>query len=205
MFSGAPKGLHMAGTAPPPDKVKFVSSEPTTAQREKEKDFIKRYGGMLNQYNQRLARITQKYYAKNPAVRDVDKAFASMPRYMALKRQCDKDGDPFQFVRGAIALPEVRSEISRRMTDPAVWSAAIGMMLETLKDQPAPKPIYEAAKNFILYDPQMAKVEPELTADVTKNMSTAAGAIPVGADMTPVTNLMHDVAPAQSAGLGESH
>jgi hypothetical protein len=200
MFSGAPKGLHMAGTPVPAEKVKFVSSEPTAAQRAKEKDFLKKYGGMLVQYHGQLAHTCQGYFAKYPVVRDIDKAFAAMPGYMAVKRQYDKDGNPFDFARGAIALPEVRAEIGRQMANPKAWSAAISMMLDTLKNQPAPKPIYAAAQDFLMYDPQMAKVTPEIQGDVNKNMSTAMGAIPIGADMTPLNNVLHDVAPPAPAG-----
>lgn len=198
MIKGA-DGIRLSAAAGAADKSK--PPEPAPEQRKKELEFLQRYGGVLAQYHGRLARITDKFYKKDPVVRDVDRAFSNMPRYMAIKARYEKDGDPFQFARDVIALPEVRDEIAKRMTDVNVWKAAISMMTETLRTQPAPQPVYDAAKNFMLFDPSMSKYISDFATEAQKNIPAAVGALPSGSDLDALNKVLRDVAPQAAAGM----
>ncbi len=165
------------------------------AQRAHELDFLAKHGRELAAYHANLNKIAMKYFNSNPVVRDVDKAFAGMSNYMAVKKRYDKGGDPFQFARDAIALPEVRAEIAKRMTDPAVWGAALGMITEALK-QPPPAALYKEAQNFMTADDKVADYVVGFTGDVAKNVPALIKGIPPGADLSGMKKIITDVAPS---------
>lgn len=163
-------------------------------QRREEAEFLARHGEELRRYEGRLGRITTRYYRENPAVRAVDADFARMERYMAIKRRYERDGDPFNFVRDSIALPEVRAEVARKMADVEVWKAAFHMMNDALKDPPPPA-IYQQTQKFMLADPVMGDYVKEMTQTVTKNADVMVQGIPPGMDMTPIQKVVKDVSP----------
>lgn len=187
-----------AGSAPPRATAPAASAsgaEPApTAARAREKAYLAAHGKEIAAYHAKLDAIAMKFYKTHPVVRDVDRAFAGMSRYMAVKRQFDKDRDPYKFAREAIALPEVRSEIARRAADPAVWNAAISMMLQALKNPP-PASLYGEAKNFMTGDEKVAGYVTEFTGVVTSNVGALVKGIPRDADVRPLEKLARDVAP----------
>jgi hypothetical protein len=162
--------------------------------RRAEAAFLARHGAELANYERRLGRITSRYYKDYPVVRQVDKDFARMPRYMAVKDQYARSGDPFTFVRDAIALPEVRNEIAQKMADPAAWVAAIGMVSAALKDPPPPA-VYQAAQQFMTGDPAMTAYMSDFTQIATKNAPIIAQSIPPGTDLSALSKLANDVSP----------
>lgn len=181
-----------------PAASKFVKNGPSEEQLKKEHDFMARYGRIVGAYTARLGAIGARHYRSSPVVRDVDHAFGAMPRYMAVRARYMKNPDPFAFARDALALPEVRGEIAKRLADPRVWRESVLMILEALRDPP-PAPLYQAAKDFVTKDPTMVDYLPQFTGQVTANVGTAMQGIPKEADLGPLQRVMHDVAPTAPA------
>lgn len=166
-------------------------------KKEDEKKFLAQHAAELTAYRARLQRITDRYYKESPVVRDVDRAFGQMSRYMAIKRRYEQDRDPFQFTRDAVALPEVRAEIRRRLADPEVWKASLGMISDALKDPPPPA-VYKGVQGFVLKDPSVsAYIGGELAQDVTKNLNAATITAAIGpeTDLAPITKMVQDMDP----------
>lgn len=195
--TGAAPGTFTPGANQPAGDPGMSTSE--AKERARQKEFLAKHGAEISNYqNKVLGKITQKYYQNNPVVRDVDKAFGAMPRYMAIKNRYAKEKDPFAFARDAIALPEVRAEIAKRMADPAVWKAAIGMINEALRNPP-PKAIYDEAKHFMQKSDDIADyVANEAMGNARKNMDAITGAMGPETDMTGLQKLASDISP----GLG---
>ncbi|MCX5788236.1 MAG: hypothetical protein NTX64_06990 [Elusimicrobia bacterium] len=127
----------------------------------------------------KLGLITRPYRLRNPVVREVSWAFGRLPRYMEVKDQFERDGDPFKFARGAIALPEVRAEISRRLSDPRAWMAALGMIHDAMMDPP-PKEIYNAALRF-MGTPEVHDQGADISSLIPLIRDIAPAALPAGA------------------------
>lgn len=168
-----------------------------------EQAFLAQHGAEVRRYENRvLAPITSRYYRQYAVVRQVDHDFGAMPRYMQVKQQYDHDGNPFEFARNALALPEVRAEIAQRMTDPQVWKVAFGMINEALNSPPPPA-VYDAAKTFMTQEPQVADyMSHEFMQNAMKNQGALIQSIGPDTDMSNITKLAHDVAPAQMGALG---
>jgi len=176
------------------------SEGPMTPQRAKEKQFLSSHGAELDRYGSKLNRITTRYYRSDPVVREVDRSFGQLPRYMAVKHRYERDHDPFQFVRDSVALPEVRSEISKHMRNPRVWKASLGMIFDALRDPPPPA-IYNAAKELVTKDGQVSDYMNGFTTDVFTNMPTNADVLPPNADMGLLWNVVKDIRP-EAAAMG---
>jgi hypothetical protein len=170
----------------------------SAADRRNAAAFLMRHGDELVRYHQRLGTIAVRYYKNSPAVRRVDHDFTRMPRYMEVKRQYEQNGNPFEFVRGAISLPEVRTEISQRMSDPGAWAAAISMVNDALK-YPPPPALYKEAQQFMTQDPGMSGYLPEFTKNVTQNMPIMAQSIPPGTNVVALQKVVGDVSPGSAS------
>jgi hypothetical protein len=169
---------------------------PSDADRAREKEFLAKHGAELKAYEGRVLNpIAQRWFRKNATVRRVDAEFAKLPRYMALKRQVDKDHDPYAFARGAIALPEVRKEIAKCLADPEVWKAAFGMINEALKNPP-PKDIYDEAKHFMTHETGVTDyMANEFVPAAQKNQSAIMGALGPDTDISGLQKLAQDIGP----------
>ncbi|MDE2038573.1 MAG: hypothetical protein KGO96_03540 [Elusimicrobia bacterium] len=167
--------------------------------RVEEQAFLARHGAELAAYETKLGRITDRYYRQYPVVRQVNQEFGAMPRYMAIKRRFDRDGDPFQFARDAIALPEVRAEISRRMADPQAWRAALGMIFDALREAPPPAVIYKEAQHFMTQDPGVQQYLGQVSGDIQKNIPNALAGMPPGADVSRLAAMAQSLAPSASS------
>ena len=169
---------------------------PSAADRAREKEFLAKHGAELKAYEGRVLNpIAQKWFRNNATVRRVDAEFARLPRYMALKRQVDKDHDPYAFARGAIALPEVRAEITKCLSDPEVWKAAFGMINEALKSPP-PKAIYDEAKRFMQHTEGVTDyMANEFVPAAQKNQSAIMGALGPETDISGLQRLAQDIGP----------
>ena len=185
-----------ASTAPA--RASGIDAPLSSDERQHEKEFLAAHGAELARYHEKLRRITNRYYKKYPVVRDVDKTFAGMSRYMELKRRYDRDGAPLEFLHGAIALPEVRAEISRRLTDLQAWKASLGMISDSLKDPPPPV-IYQEASRFMA-NPEITNYVSQFSGEVTKNLPTAAAAMTPDMNMTPILKVVQDVSPQSIPG-----
>lgn len=190
----APAGTAAPRPGTPASASPAPAAAPETAQRQREKAWLAAHGKEVEAYHAKLDKIAMQFYKTHPVVRDVDRAFAGMSRYMAVKQQFDKDRDPYAFARGALALPEVRAEIARRVADPAVWGAAIGMMTTALKNPPPPS-LYNEAKNFMTGDQKVAGYITEFTGVAANNVGAIVKGIPPGTDTSGLEKLAHDVAP----------
>jgi hypothetical protein len=171
----------------------------SAGERRREAEFLARHGGEVLRYQLRLSRITSRYFQASPAVRRVDHDFTRMSRYMAVRNRYIQNGDPFEFVRDSLALPEVRAEIAQRMTEPSVWAAAIGMVNDALKDPPPPA-VYKQAQQFMTQDPVMTGYLPEFTQNLTKDMPIMAQSIPPGTDVNALKKVAGDVSPSSVSG-----
>ena len=163
-----------------------------------EKEFLRVHGAEIRAYHAKMGRIARLYYARHRVVRDVDRAFGRLPRYMAVKHAYQRDDNPFKFARDAIALPEVRGEIKRWLGNPQAWLAALGMINQTLRDPP-PQDVYRAAQEF-MDAPDMADYLKEFTADASKHSDAMRKAVAQGADTSSLNQLMRDLAPGAVPG-----
>lgn len=182
-------------------------------ERAHEREVIRKYDGMIRDEQAKLNVITRRYYKKEPIVREVDKAFGSLPRYMAVKARYEQDRDAYAFARGAIALPEVRKTIYKYALNANVWRVTVGMMLEGMKQKPE-KPVYDEMKRFFTEDKQMAVFVTDLSGYLIPRMgSLLPQAIKPGQDMRPLQELAKDLnvngagapsVPAQTGGRGHT-
>lgn len=155
-----------------------ASSPAPLAGRERESAFLARHGAALKQYHARMAGIALRYRKTHKVVAEVDMAFAAMPRYMEVKKRFDRQRDPYAFARDALALPEVRAEVSKRLKEPAVWSAALGMVTATLKEAPPPKAFYDEALSFLTGDPAVSEHVERFTQEAASQAPAMASALP---------------------------
>lgn len=146
--------------------------------RAREQAFLARHGAALERYHARMADIALRYRKTHKVVAEVDMAFAAMPRYMEVKKRFDRERDPFAFARDALALPEVRAEVSKRLKEPAVWSAALGMITATLKQAPPPKEFYDEALSFLTGDPAVSEHVERFTQEAAAQAPAMASALP---------------------------
>lgn len=154
------------------------AAAPRPEGREREQAFLARHGAALKTYHARMAGIALRYRKTHKVVAEVDMAFAAMPRYMEVKKRFDRQRDPYAFARDALALPEVRAEVSKRLKDPAVWSAALGMITATLKEAPPPKAFYDEALSFMSGDAAVAEHVSRFTEEAAKQAPAMAAALP---------------------------
>jgi hypothetical protein len=181
----AAAGARRAGSAAP-------EKATLEANRLREKEFLAQHGAELMHYELGLGRVTGRYYQTSPVVRSVDAAFGRMDRYMAVKRKYEEDGNPYEFARASIALPEVRAEISRRLADPEVWKVSVMMISDALNNPPPPA-VYKEARDFLLEDPQMSDYLKQFTDEAGRNLPPNLAVAPPVRNMGPITKLMQDV------------
>jgi hypothetical protein len=172
-----PSASQAEGGARAPAAAADAAPEPLEG-RERERAFLARHGAALKRYHARMAGIALRYRKTHKAVAEVDMAFAAMPRYMEVKKRFDRERDPFAFARDALALPEVRAEVSKRLKEPAVWSAALGMITATLKEAPPPKEFYDEALSFMTGDPDVSGHVERFTSEAASQAPAMASALP---------------------------
>lgn len=182
--------------APAPAAPRAASSP--ADNRAHEARFLAEHRAELKAYHARMTDIALRWRKSHKVVADVDMAFAAMPRYMEVKKRFDRSGDPFSFARDALALPEVRAEVSKRLAEPAVWAAALGMVNETLKSAPPPKALYAEALDFLGREPEVAKHVEGFTDQATKQAPLIAQALPKDADLGALQRLVSDAGAATS-------
>ena len=178
---------------------KYVSSYDQKEEAKKkrsrleEKAFIKKHDKAIQKELARYGIITRRYRKKYPIVREVDRAFGKMPRYMAVRAQYAKDHDAFAFMRNAIKLPEVRKTIRKYALKSETWRAAIGMANEALKKKP-PQPIYDEAVQFMTKDDTMTSWVTDTTTFLGPRVGQlAADGIPPGTDMSALKSVGRDI------------
>lgn len=175
-------------------------NQPTRKERGPHK-----FNGMIEAELQRLTKITRRYYKNEPAVREVDKAFGSLPRYMSVKKRYQQDHDAYAFAHDTMALPEVRKTIHKYALDPNIWRVTMGMMQEGLKEKP-PKPLYDEMKRFFTQDKEVLEFATELSGSILPNIGKLMPqALKSGQDLKPLQDLAKDLnlgAPP-AAGSGE--
>lgn len=171
------------------------------SRRDEEREFLKRYGRALRDYQQRLTRITDRYYEQSAAVREVDREFGKLDRYMSVKRRYERDGDAFQFAREAISLPEVRGLIKKYVSNAEVWKAAIAMASEALKDAPPPTPILNEMKRFMAGDQTMSSFVEDFAKDANNNVGLIVQTATSGADLRPILSMAQQLSPGALKGL----
>ena len=186
-------GSGLAGLVPE-DKAMY-GGEPKSAdaaQRETELAFMRKYDPIIQGELKRLRGIGQKYYREYPIVKEVDRAFAKLPHYMALKRQYAKDRDFYKWSRATFNLPEFRQMVRKYSTNPEVWKVGVMASLEALK-HPPPKPVYNEILRVMTSDKDVKgpvgdfaqQILPDLGNMITKS-------IPPGMDLGPLQNLGKD-------------
>lgn len=185
-----------AGAESAPPGAAGASAGARLEGRAREAAFLARHGAALKTYHAKMAGIALKWRKTHKVVAEVDMAFAAMPRYMEVKKRFDRSRDPFAFARDALALPEVRAEISKRLKEPAVWTAALGMITETVKTSPPPKEFYEETLAFLSSEPAVSEHVSKFTEEATQQAPLIAAALPVGTDLTPLQKMVSDVGAA---------
>ena len=173
-----------------------AASAPQNPPQDQERDFIARHDRGIQLYRGRVAAIGMKYYKNDPVVREMDRKFASLGRYMALKQRYEKDHNAYQWARDTMALPEVRELINQSMADPRVWRAALGMMTEVLKEPP-PQDIHQEATRFMVSKDGLGAYQEEFQGNITRNM----GAMIQGAqgiDTSRIQAMAKDLTAAQT-------
>lgn len=175
--------------APPAPEPRKRHDEAQPALRTRGPEFNR----MIEAEIRRLSLITRRYYKEEPKVREVDKAFGALPRYMEVKRRYQEQRDAYAFAHDTLALPEVRQTIKKYAADPAVWRVTLNMMREALKQKP-PKPLYDEMKRFFTQDKQTVQFAAELSAEVMPKMGTLLPQlIRSGEDLKPLHDLAKDL------------
>ena len=183
-----PAGFVQEAAPPAPEPPKRPEPEPP-ALRTRGPDFNR----MIEAEIQRLTLITRRYYKEEPKVREVDRAFGALPRYMAVRQRYLEQRDAYAFAHDAVALPEVRQAIKKYATDPAVWRVTLSMMREALKEKP-PKPLYDEMKRFFTQDKQTVQFAAELSAEVMPKVGTLLPQlIKSGDDLKSLQDLAKDL------------
>lgn len=159
-----------------------------------EKEFLKRNGPMLKLYEAQVGTISKRYLNRSKVLRDIDSSFGRMARYQTLLARYQKDQDPFSFVRDALALPEVRTEITRRMADPEVWRLSLEMIVENLKRPPPPQ-FYQEARRFLSSDSMVGNYG-FVGDNVTKNLPVIVAALPGDLPVNSARKLVLDLDPS---------
>lgn len=187
-------GPRSSGSSAAPPAPVAKRPEAVASSTLQEQAFLRANGQKLQAYHQKLKTIGEQGYKKYPVARQVDEAFARMPRYMQVRDEFIRTKDPFRFARESLALPEVRNEIKRRMAQPEAWAAALGMISEALKNPPPPE-IYKAAQGFLSGDAAITGYMGEFVSEATRNVGALAKGIPAGMDLGALQKLAEDVAP----------
>ncbi|MBI5596367.1 MAG: hypothetical protein HY928_09800 [Elusimicrobia bacterium] len=181
-----PAGFVPEAPAPPAPRKR---EEPAPVLDARGPDFNRMIGAELK----RLTLITRRYHKENPKVREVDKAFGSLPRYMAVRKRYLEQHDAYAFAHDTLALPEVRQTVKKYASDPNVWRLALSMMREALKEKP-PKPLYDEMKRFFTQDKQTVEFAAELSAEVMPRMGKLLPqVIASGEDLKPLQDLAKDL------------
>lgn len=192
---GSAAGPGLSGFVPERDQIFF--KDPKNKEDEanaKELAFVKKFDPLIRAEQERLNLITRRYRKKEAVVREVDMAFGKLPRYMDLRAQYGKDRNPYAFVRGAVALPEVRKAVYKFATSADVWRVSVGMMLEGLRQKP-PKPVYDETKRFMTEDTKVAGFVTDLTAYMMPRVGTTImpAIMRPGVDISPLKDLAKDL------------
>ncbi|MDD5630171.1 MAG: hypothetical protein PHU21_13975, partial [Elusimicrobia bacterium] len=166
------------------------------SDRAREKEFLAKNGAALRDYEQRLGKISKRYYKNHPIAREVDSAFANLPRYMAVLHRYQRDRDLYQWARDTAALPEVRATIKQFLSRPEAWVAAAQMATEVLKQQPPPAPIYQEVTRFLNHDPAMLEMTAKVMSDAQPNLTTGVAAL-AGQDLAPLEGVIKDLSLAK--------
>lgn len=175
--------------APAPAAPPKKREEPAPLLQSRGPDFNR----MIDAELKRLTLITRRYYKESPKVREVDKAFGSLPRYMAVRKRYLEQHDAYAFAHDALALPEVRQTVKKYASDPNVWRVTLSMMREALKEKP-PKPLYDEMKRFFTQDKQTVEFAAELSAEVMPRMGKLLPQIvKPGEDLKPLQDLAKDL------------
>lgn len=190
----ASAGPGLSGFVPEKDQIFYKDpKQQEDDSRTREREMVKKYDHIVRSEQDRLKKITSRYRKKEAIVREVDSAFGRLPRYMALKAQYEKDRNPYDFVRGAVSLPEVRKTVYKYATNGDVWRVTMGMMLEGLRQKP-PKPVYDEIKRFLTEDKKVAGFVTDLTGYlIPRTGQLLPKAIQPGQDLTPLKNLAADL------------
>jgi hypothetical protein len=197
---GVPLPPARDGAAPAAPGASAPASAPARLEgRAREAAFLAQHGAALKQYHAKMAGVALKWRKTHKVVAEVDMAFAAMPRYMEVKKRFDRQRDPFSFARDALALPEVRAEVSKRMKDPAVWAAALGMISETVKTAPPPKAFYDEALSFLTSEPAVSDHVSKFTEEASAQAPLIAQSLPVGTDLTPLQKMVTDFTAASAS------
>ncbi|MBI5596699.1 MAG: hypothetical protein HY928_11465 [Elusimicrobia bacterium] len=190
----ASAGPGLSGFVPEKDKIFYKDpKEQEDDSRSREREMVMKYDHLVRAEQDRLKKITTRYRKKESIVREVDAAFGRMPRYMALKAQYERNRNPYDFVRGAVALPEVRKTVYKYATNGDVWRVTMGMMLEGLRQKP-PKPVYDEVKRFLTEDKKVATFVTDLTGYlIPRTGSLLPQAIQPGQDLSALKTLASDL------------
>ncbi|MEI7480728.1 MAG: hypothetical protein WCK75_00115 [Elusimicrobiota bacterium] len=166
-----------------------VRGDETSAKKLTEAEFLRKHGREIKKYQAYLYRLGLKYKAQYPALRKLNADFSKMDRYMALKKQYDKDKDAYKWARGTIALPEVRNKLIRASADPEVVKGILSVSLEAMRNPP-PDAIYNEVMNFLCADKQASPYVDAMSMTVVSNMaSSLPSAITPGMDLTPLQKI----------------
>lgn len=169
---------------------------------------------MVQEELKKLSKITTRYYKAEPKVREVDKAFGALPRYMEVRKRYLASHDAYAFAHEAIALPEVRKTIYKYAVDPNIWRVTLGMVQEGLKEKP-PKLLYDEMKRFFTQDKEVRGFAAELSAAVAPHVVTVVlpQVLKPGQDLSVFKDLAKDLnigkngvapLPAQAAAAAQA-
>jgi hypothetical protein len=168
------------------DYVQAGQDAPSTGSQ-REIDFIRTHAREIREYQIRLNILGMKYISKYPALRRMDSDFAKMGRYMALKRQFDKDLNAYNFARGMTALPEVRAAIIRYSANPDVVLAIVSAAMEAVKNPP-PQAIQDEIANFFAENPNTTTYVNDILVQAVGNAMPTISSLP-GKDLATLQKI----------------
>ncbi|HVE14054.1 MAG TPA: hypothetical protein VNI01_11710 [Elusimicrobiota bacterium] len=171
------------------------------ADAERERKFAEDHATDIQSQRNRITTVGDKYKKKYPVVDKLVKEIRSSPRLRALKEQYKKDKNLHNWIRGAVALPEVKDMVRRYSADPAMWRAGIGMGVEVLRNPP-PAAVYTELLHTLMIDPVASKPFSEMFTMVLTQLPTQAmSAVTPGTNLTPLLGLAGDLSPGGKLDL----
>lgn len=162
------------------------------AARQKEDAFLSKYGGIVHGVDMKIQGSIRKYSKKYPVINRFSNDYNQMTRLRGVYKQYAKDGDFYQYVRSASALPETKQLITKYASNPDAWKAGFAVTLDVLKNPPPPA-VYTELLKTLMADRIASKNTTELMSPIINNFpAMSVQAVPAGADMAPIQGFFGD-------------
>jgi hypothetical protein len=195
------RGFKESSASKKPRKGAKASAQSVSAkQRAREKKVWSKYKEMYYGWAGKVMSIGRKYRKKSKIVKEIDRYFGGMPRFMALKKKHEAgEIDAYTYWRGVTSLPEFRNGVKKYAGSKDAIKAGVQMTGEILASKP-PKALYRETFRAITEDDQIAgfmseNFWPQVTPKLPMVMMNTE--MPPGSSVNDVQKVANDLSSAQ--------